>query len=232
MRSSFRSSADLQIGGLAKLSLVDWPGKLAAVVFCQGCAWNCRYCHNPHLIPFSRHSDMEWKTILAWLEGRRGLLDAVVFSGGEATYQAGLLDAIKQVRSMGFEIGLHTGGPYPKRFSELLPQLDWVGFDFKAPFSQYAKITGMDAGFSARESFELLLASGVAFEVRTTWHPLLLSVADLEAMADTLERAGCRKWVIQCFRPDGCIDDTLCRTPTGDLPAALLHPRLLRITVR
>ncbi len=175
---------------------------------------------------------MEWETVLAWLEGRRGLLDAVVFSGGEATYQAGLLGAIEQVRSMGFEIGLHTGGPYPKRFAELLPQLDWVGFDFKAPFLQYAKITGMDAGFSARTSFELLLASGVPFEVRTTWHPLLLSVTDLEAMARTLEIAGCRQWVIQRFRPDGCIDADLCRTPTGDLPAALLQPRLLRITVR
>ncbi|HWL53272.1 MAG TPA: anaerobic ribonucleoside-triphosphate reductase activating protein [Chthoniobacteraceae bacterium] len=222
----------LQVGGLEKLSLVDWPGELSAVVFCQGCAWNCRYCHNPHLIPFAHRTDIAWEGVLAWLEKRRGLLDAVVFSGGEATYQVALPAALKEVRRLGFKTGLHTGGPYPKRMAEVLPLLDWVGFDYKAPFDRYAPITGIDQGRCAQESFGMLLASGVAYEVRTTWHPSLLSGNDLEEMAQTLEEAGCREWVVQRFRPDGCVDEALCAVPTGQPPPALLRPRALKITVR
>lgn len=211
--------------------MVDWPGELAAVIFCQGCAWNCRYCHNPHLIPFAHRGQYEWAAVRDWLEGRRGLLDGVVFSGGEATYQPGLLHALKEVRALGFRTGLHTGGPAPERFAPLLPWLDWVGFDFKAPFGRYAPITGSDQGHRARESFRHLLASGVSHEVRTTWHPALLSEADLREMAHTLEEAGCRRWVIQRFRPEGCGDEALCRQPVGEVPELPACGRL-EITIR
>jgi pyruvate formate lyase activating enzyme len=223
----------LRIGGFEPLSAVDWPGELAAVVFCQGCGWACRYCHNPHLIPHERPAQpVAWTDIVAWLGRRRGLLDGVVFSGGEPTLQSALTEAASTVRELGFRVGLHTGGPVPENLAPLLPLLDWVGFDFKAPFDRYAQVTGHDHGVRARESLRLLTVARVAVEVRTTWHPQLLSVADLTVMARSLIEAGVTTWTIQRFRPDGCADPALCALPVGEVPAGVVQFPGLRVSVR
>jgi pyruvate formate lyase activating enzyme len=214
------------------MSLVDWPGQLAAVVFCQGCGWHCRYCHNPHLIPFRQPGRYAWEGILSWLEHRRGLLDAVVFSGGEPTLHPGLYAAMQQARALDFKIGLHTGGPVPENLFPLLPLLDWVGFDFKAPFPSYERITGHSHGEQALASFRMLRSVPVPCEVRTTWHPRLLSGSDLLDMARWLADAGCTEWVIQRFRPDGCKDRELCAAPIGEVPVESISMPGLNIVVR
>jgi pyruvate formate lyase activating enzyme len=213
----------LRVGGLTPLSATDWPGMLAAVVFCQGCPWRCRYCHNPHLIPARGDSEVPWEDVLALLRRRQGLLDGVVFSGGEPTAQAGLAEAMREVRALGFRIGLHTGGAYPRRLAEVLPLVDWVGFDAKAPFDTYAGITGIEgSGEPARDSLALLLASGVEHEVRTTVHPALLDEAAVLALADELAARGVARQVLQPFRPQGCTDATLIReAPRGGSGANL-----------
>lgn len=204
----------LRVGGLTPLTTTDWPGKLAAVVFCQGCPWRCRYCHNPHLIPPRGQTEIPWDEVLAFLRRRRGLLDGVVFSGGEPTAQGGLADAMRAVRALGFGVGLHTGGAYPRRLADVLPLVDWVGLDAKAPFDDYARITGVaGSGEPARESLDLLLASGVAHEVRTTVHPALLSADEVAALAATLASCGVRHHVRQAFRPQGCADADLLNAP-------------------
>jgi pyruvate formate lyase activating enzyme len=223
----------LHIGGFVHLSAVDWPGELAAVIFCQGCGWRCGYCHNPHLIPFASPSHpIAWEHVLSFLTRRRGLLDGVVFSGGEPTLQPGLTAGVTAVRTLGFKVGLHTGGPVPETLRSLLPMLDWVGFDFKAPFDRYLQVTGQDHGPRARESLKHLLTSGVAYEIRTTWHPRLLSASDLGAMARTLGEAGCREWIIQRFRPDGCADASLAEDPIGEVPLSAVTIPGLRVVVR
>lgn len=144
---------------------------------------------------------------MTFLEARRGLLDGVVFSGGEPTLQPNLENAIKQVRSMGFGIGLHTGGPYPGRLAQVLPLVDWVGFDIKAPRKAYDRITGARrSGDKAMRSLRLLLDSGVAYDLRTTVHPDLLSKEDLLELAAEVSEAGGKDHRIQKFRPDGCAD--------------------------
>ena len=85
----------LRVGGLVPLSTTDYPDHLSAVVFCQGCPWRCAYCHNPHLLPRRSDSEIAWPDVLAFLDRRRGLLDAVVFSGGEPTLQRALPDAMR-----------------------------------------------------------------------------------------------------------------------------------------
>ena len=223
----------MSIGGFVRLSAVDWPGQLAAVVFCQGCGWRCGYCHNPHLIPFTAPPNpVDWADVLLFLTRRRGLLDGVVFSGGEPTLQPGLLSAVAAVRALGFSVGLHTGGPSPEALRGLLPMLDWVGFDFKAPFDRYVQVTGRDHGLRAQESLKHLLASGVEHEIRTTWHPRLLSVSELGTMARMLSEAGCREWIIQRFRPDGCADAGLAEEPVGDVPLDAVDVPGLRVLVR
>jgi len=159
----------LTIGGLTPFTTIDYPGKLAAVVFCQGCPWRCSYCHNQHLLTVDRQAGIAWEEVMQLLEQRRGLLDAVVFSGGEPTLQPGLPLALDAVRRLGFLTGLHTAGPFPERLAACLPQLDWVGMDLKAPFDCYDALTGVTgSGQAAARSAELVRTSGVAHQFRTT----------------------------------------------------------------
>ncbi|WP_255988128.1 anaerobic ribonucleoside-triphosphate reductase activating protein [Chitinolyticbacter albus] len=212
-----------RLAGLVPFSGCDWPGELACVVFIAGCPWRCRYCHNPELQQrVAPPGAPQWDEILGWLPTRRGLIDAVVFCGGDPLVEARLPEMLAQVRALGFKTALHTGGAYPVRFAQCLPLLDWVGFDIKHDFADYAGITGvLNSGEAARRSLDLLLASGVAFECRTTWHPILQDNAALLRLADTLATLGVRDYALQCFRPTGCHDQELVRQPVG-LPDAQL----------
>lgn len=212
------------VGGLTRFSTIDLPDHLAAVVFLQGCPLRCRYCHNPHLQAGRPDAGLPWQDVLAWLGRRVGLLDGVVFSGGEPTLQAGLEDALAEVRRLGFITGLHSAGPYPRRLAPLLKRLDWIGLDIKAPFATYEQVTGVSgSGTRARRSLELVLESGIACELRTTLHPDLLGPADLLAIAEDLHARGVTNWVVQEFRPQGCADADLRAAETADI-AAMLAP--------
>jgi pyruvate formate lyase activating enzyme len=192
----------LRLGGLTPLTSIDFPDRLAAVLYCQGCPWRCSYCHNPELLAADAPTNLSWAQVLAFLQRRRGLLDGVVFSGGEPTLQAALPDALAQVRALGFETALHTGGMYPQRLAALLPLLDWVGLDIKGPLQQHDAITGVPgSGLRARESLALLLASGVDYECRTTWHAGLFSADALLGLADELAGLGVTHWALQQCRP-------------------------------
>jgi pyruvate formate lyase activating enzyme len=217
----------LGVGGFVPFTLTDYPDALAAVVFCQGCPWRCAYCHNPHLIAARGDDEREFARILDWLGTRRGLLDAVVFSGGEPTAQAQLADAIAAVHALGFKVGLHTGGANPRRLAAVLPQVDWVGIDVKTPQADYAEVTGVrDSGISAFASLDLVLASGKAHEVRTTVHPALTPPVALEQLARELADRGVGRWVLQPFRATGCANEALVsRAPHG----VALEPALLAL---
>ncbi|CQR42955.1 MAG: anaerobic ribonucleoside-triphosphate reductase activating protein [Betaproteobacteria bacterium] len=212
----------LAVGGLVPFTTIDFPGRLAAVVFCQGCPWRCTYCHNPHLLPRGQGA-MAWSEVLDFLRRRQGLLDGVVFSGGEPTLQAGLPEALQMVKALGYRIGLHTGGMYPERLAAVLPFVDWVGIDVKAPFEDYARITGVpQSGTPVQDSLALLLASGVDFETRTTVHPLLLSDDEALDIARQLSARGVKRHVVQEFRTQGCQDARLTQTKTRARPFSQL----------
>lgn len=192
----------LRVGGFTPLTTIDFPGRLAAVVFCQGCPWRCGYCHNSHLIPPGAPAERSWQSVLDFLERRRGLLDGVVFSGGEPTLQAALPEALSAVRAMGFETALHTAGMYPERLATVLPLLDWVGFDIKAPAAHYDAVTATPgSGERVARSLELLLASGVDHECRTTWHEGLFGRDELDRLGASLAQRGVRRWRVQPSRP-------------------------------
>jgi pyruvate formate lyase activating enzyme len=200
----------LRVGGRVAFSNADWPGKLAAVLFLQGCPWHCGYCQNPHLLPPRGPHEEDWAATLAWLATRRGLLDAVVFSGGEPTAQAELGPALRAVRALGFAVGLHTGGAYPRRLLEVARDVDWIGLDIKAPMLDYEVVTGVPrSGFAAFASLDLVLKAKIALEVRTTVHPALTPPDRLTTLARELGAMGITRWVLQAFRPTGCASDGL-----------------------
>ncbi|MFZ3129161.1 MAG: anaerobic ribonucleoside-triphosphate reductase activating protein [Rhodoferax sp.] len=205
MRPPTAGPAGLRVGGLTRLTSIDFPGRLAAVVFCQGCPWRCTYCHNPDLLDAGAATSGSWAQVLAFLQTRRGLLDGVVFSGGEPTLQAALVPALAAVRGLGFETALHTGGMYPERLATALPLLDWVGLDIKAPLHRHDALTGTpNSGPRTREALRILLASGVPYECRTTWHSGLFGADELLALADELAALGVTHWALQA-----------CQTPSG-----------------
>jgi len=203
----------LRIGGITSLTTIDYPGELAAVVFCQGCAWRCTYCHNDHLWPPQGEAELPWGDVLSFLARRRGLLDAVVFSGGEPTLQSALPAAMQEVRTLGFKVGLHTAGPYPHRLARVLPHVDWVGLDVKALPEDYdALTTRPGSGAAAWRSLALLLESGVAHEVRITVDADHFPPDRLHALLDRLRNTGARQVVLQPCRDrqgHACIDSAL-----------------------
>jgi pyruvate formate lyase activating enzyme len=219
----------LHVGGVVPFSATDFPGALAAVVFCQGCPWRCGYCHNPHLIPPAQRSGVAWPDVLDWLNERRGLLDAVVFSGGEPLAQPSLIEAMHAVRVLGFAVGLHTGGAYPRRLAQSLSCVDWVGFDIKAARDEYASVTTVrGSGNAAWTSLEHVLRSGVECEVRTTVHALLTPADALQRIARDLAARDVRRWVLQRFRSRGCADARLLATERADGIDDALVRRLTR----
>lgn len=175
-----------------------------STIFCQGCAWACPYCHNPHLRSAKTDGAIGWHDVLSFLTSRRGLLDGVVLSGGEPLLQGRLVAAATEIRALGFKVGLHTGGAVPERFAQILPLLDWVGFDIKAPFAEYETITQIPgSGAVAKESLQMLLASTVPFQLRTTVHKKLLDDAAIARLNADLAELGCGPTLIQEFRSEG-----------------------------
>lgn len=201
----------MRIGGLQKVSLIDYPGKIAAAIFTQGCNFRCPYCHNPDLVPPESRGDLfPVAEVLAFLEKRRGRLDGVVLTGGEPTLQPGLPEFLETVRAMGYPVKLDTNGSNPGILEKLLGRgfLDYVAMDLKAPEGKYGLFSGPAVPFSRiAKTMNLIRHSGVPFEFRTTVVPSLLSEEDLLAVTDTLAPAD--RFVLQRFVPSRTLDPRL-----------------------
>lgn len=189
---------NINIGAVLKFSTLDYPGRLSAVIFCQGCPNHCVYCHNPDFIPIHTNSPIDFEEVIRLLNTRKGLLDAVVFSGGDPLIQLGIYEAMEKVRAMGFLVGLHTSGINPNMLREVIDITDWIGFDVKSTLEKYDIITqNKGSALLARKSLEILLKSNVAYEIRTTVDSRYIGMKDLEGMARMLKEMGIKKWILQ-----------------------------------
>lgn len=208
MKRNQHIEKDIVVGGLTPLTTIDYPGELAAVIFMQGCPWSCGYCQNTDLLPAKSVNTIPWPDVLTLLQKRKGLLDAVVFSGGEPTLQSGLELAMQQVKSMGFKIGLHSAGIYPDRLQQVLSLVDWIGLDIKSAKADYDKITGVKgSGEKAWKSARAVIDSGVSYEFRTTVHPDMLNPQQLSELVNELTELGAENYVIQQCVTGHCLDE-------------------------
>ena len=196
----------MRIAGLEKSSFVDYPGKLAAVVFTPGCNMNCFYCHNRQLLsPDESDNRYDVQGVLEFLHTRRFLLDGVVITGGEPTLQDDLGVFIFRLRDMGFMVKLDTNGMQPWVLRSLIEQdlLDFVAMDIKAPLEidKYEQIAGENIDLNTiNESIDLLMGGAVNYEFRTTFAPQL-SMIDITKIATRIN--GARSYVLQQYRPPG-----------------------------
>lgn len=201
----------LPVGGITPLTTIDFPDHLACVLYTQGCPLRCGYCQNPHLIPYRGASEaMAWPAVETWLESRRDFIEAVVFSGGEPTIHDDLREAMLRASKLGFKIGLHSAGVNANRLADLLGLVDWIGLDVKAGPDQYRLITGRShLDIQNARCVDLLLASGTAFECRTTvnWH--LFAPEQVLRLGEDLAGRGVRHYAIQLSHGQGCLDPGL-----------------------
>lgn len=194
----------INVGGVEQFSLVDYPGKIAAVVFMQGCPWRCPFCYNSSLHEIGKNTNFIWENFYEFLKTRTRILDAVVFSGGEPLVQNGLEEAVLEVKALGYEAALHTGGYRPEHLAKVLPHFSWIGFDIKAPFvsEHYKKaVGGAEHLKNVLQSLDMILASGIGFECRTTCDPRILTIEDIYTIAKELKARGVKSYHLQKYRP-------------------------------
>ncbi|MFY9262571.1 MAG: anaerobic ribonucleoside-triphosphate reductase activating protein [Actinomycetaceae bacterium] len=199
---------DLNIAGVVPLSTIDWPDHLCATVFLQGCPWKCGYCQNQELLDPRIEGEVSWEEVSALLDRRRGLLDGVVFSGGEATRQDGLGAAIADVRARGFQVGLHTAGAYPNKLARVIGDVNWVGLDIKAMPEHYREVVGYDMGGKGWQCLDIVLAEAeqrenFSYEVRTTVHPDSMAGRFLPDIVAELRARGVQTFALQEARELG-----------------------------
>ncbi len=189
----------LKLVGLAKNSFVDYPGRIAAVVFAAGCNYDCFFCHNRALIDAGA-AHIDSTVVWEMLARRRGLLDAVVVSGGEPTLQSdGLKAFLSRVRTMDYLTKLDTNGSRPEVVEALLRDrlLDYVALDIKLPPARYGELGGAAAWQPVARTLELLRSNTVPFECRTTFVPQL-TMDDIETMSRAI--APIPRWALQTYR--------------------------------
>lgn len=210
----------MNIRGLRKFSLVDYPGKLAAIVFVGECNFRCPYCHNPCLVldPESQPLITEHE-FFGFLDSRKEKLDGVVISGGEPLLQRDLTKFCVKIKKHGFLVKLDTNGSLPQRLITLhhAVRLDSLGIDYKAPTDKYAKASGCATPGLAeqvRESIKFALDANIELDVRTTVHRDLLSAEDLRLMREELDTLGVGSWTLQQFNPVELLDPALADQPT------------------
>lgn len=194
---------DLNIAGFIPFSLSDWPGKITATVFLQGCPFNCDFCFNWQFIDSTVKGEIEWDDVISLLFKRQGKLDAIVFSGGEPLRQRDTIRAIRQAKDLGFKVGLHTEGAYLNRLIGALTLVDWVGYDVKARAEDYREVVHADAGDIAWQGLDKVLASGVGYEIRTTVHPGSPQERHFEELIDRLRERGVKTYALQKALPTG-----------------------------
>ena len=207
----------MKIGGFNIFSLSDFPGKVAAVVFTQGCNFRCPYCHNAPLI--SCHEPKELlipeKQFFEFLECRRNQLDAVVVSGGEPTIHRDLPTFLRRTKDMGFAVKLDTNGSNPEVLKEILENdlVDYIAMDIKAPLSNYKKLTDtVSSSEGIQESINVISKSGIDHEFRTTVVEALLTLEDMQAIRKLIPARS--TYHLQKFYPEHAFDSKL-RTPTN-----------------
>lgn len=219
----------MQIAGYLKTSLIEWPGKIAAVIFVPGCNFRCPFCHNRDLVENPALTLLDEKQIFADLEKRKKWLDAVVVTGGEPTLQSDLGRFLSRLKRMGFETMVETNGSEPEVIRKLAISnlVNFIAMDYKGSFDNYQNFTNVPARLASereagrqylisniRSSMEAILKSGVEREFRTTIVPALHNERTLIEMATELKKItddcglatdSCH-WVLQNFRPKNCLD--------------------------
>ena len=201
----------MKIGALQKFSLIDYPGKISAVVFTQGCNFRCPYCHNPELVdPELFDEPVGEEEIFSFLETRIGKLDAVVITGGEPTIHKDLIGFVENIKSLGFLVKIDSNGSQPQVLRELVRSrlVDYIAMDVKAPLEKYGEVTRTVVDEKKiEEGIGVIMDSEIEYEFRTTVLKSFFARDDIIEIAKLIQ--GARRYVIQAFVTGKTLDRSL-----------------------
>lgn len=215
------------IGGLEKLTLLDYPDHLAAIIFTQGCNFRCHFCYNPMLVLPLTGEDLKIKKekgfsplstedLFLFLKERFGRLEGVVITGGEPTMHPDLPSFIKQIKDIGYLVKLDSNGTNPEMLEELIKEklVDYIAMDLKAPLDKYEETTGVKLDYNnIKKSVKIITESGLPYEFRTTVVPGLLVQEDFDKMGELIK--GASKWYLQNFKSDTDLVDANYKQQKG-----------------
>ena len=173
----------MSIGGFQKFSFIDYPDKISAVIFTQGCNFACGYCHNPELVPKQNNTQISFDEILSFLKTRVGKLEAVTITGGEPLLQKSIFSVCRAIKELGFLVKVDTNGAFPQRLKTLIDNqlVDYVAMDIKTSFKNYKSVVRAHLDLTLIEqSIDILLNSRIAYEFRTTLVKGLIKPEDIQ----------------------------------------------------
>ena len=201
--SPHQPPCNVPVGGIQKLSLVDFPGHVAAALFTAGCNMRCGYCHNPELVlPERLAPSIPIDDIMLFLQSRVGRLDGVVVSGGEPTIHDDLPELIRRIKALGYDMKLDSNGTRPEMIRQLIDDkmIDFVAMDIKGPLEKYQMIAARPIDLEAvQETIALLISSGIGHEFRTTIVREQLEPNDFHKVGEMVR--GAKRFALQHFRP-------------------------------
>ena len=196
------------ISGLQKTTVIDYPNKVAAVIFTRGCNFRCPFCHNPELVnPEKYIPEIPEEKILNFLKKRQGVLDAIVITGGEPLIYNDIEEFIKKARDLGYLIKLDSNGTNPELLEELLDKklVDYVAMDIKNSLEKYSETTGTKVNTDDIEkSIKIIINKAPDYEFRSTILPKLHTQEDIKKMGELVK--GAKKYYLQNFRPEQTLD--------------------------
>lgn len=199
----------MNIGGLHKFSLIDFHGKMCAVIFTQGCNFKCSFCHNSGLLSCDTFEESYCQeNIFEFLESRIGLLEGVVITGGEPTMQKNLIPFLEKVKGMGYSVKLDTNGSNPDVLEKVVQAelVDYIAMDIKAPPGKYRLLACTDINIEKiKKSIDIIQNSGLEYEFRTTVVSPFLDLGDLQEIASLLNDK--KKYKLQEFVPKSTVLD-------------------------
>ena len=208
----------MNIHGLQKMTLLDFPGRVACTVFLGGCDFRCPFCHNFELVDGSAPAVMDDAALYAFLGKRRGLLEGVAITGGEPCLRPDLPALMRRIRDMGYAVKLDTNGNHPDRLGAILSEglADYVSMDIKNSPEKYAQTAGL-AHIDLepiRESVRLLMGGGADYEFRTTVVDELHEAKDFEAIGQWI--AGAKRCFLQAFTDRDSVPFAGLHAPSAD----------------
>ncbi len=191
----------MKIAGLRNLSLVDYPGKLAATIFVPGCNFRCGYCHNPELVE-GKPEILDEEEVIDRICNRNKIIEAVVITGGEPTLYNDICDFALRIRDKGFEVKVDTNGAGPDNIERLFREnaVNYVAMDIKTSINKYNLVSSDEnIGDALLKSIHLIMLSTISYEFRTTCVPGIVDEEDIEKIGKSIK--GARKYCLQQFRP-------------------------------
>lgn len=200
----------MQIAGIQKITLVDFPGHVAATIFTRGCSFRCPFCHNPELVLPEKYSALlDEQEVFDFLETRYGKLTGICITGGEPLMQPDIDTFISHLKALSFDVKLDTNGSYPDMLEKIIEDgdIDYIAMDIKASPDKYSIAAGTKIKISdIKKSIKLVMESGIDYEFRTTVCKPIHEVADFDELGIMIK--GAKRYFLQNFVQSKHVDST------------------------